>query len=111
MKNLIRKILKEGVNDDLNYVYNKIIKNGLVKSKNINKYSNYFEIYKIESRDFPYFEDNWIKVEVLDSGMIYLTFIMYEDDIDYKEAEEVSYWLWGVLSDMFEGEYEVMDNI
>ena len=100
MKNLIRKILEEGVNNNLNYVYNKIIKSGLVKPKNINKYSSFFEVLFRR-----------IKVEVLDSGMIYLTFVMYEDDIDYEEAEEVSYWLWSILSDMFDGEYEVMDNI
>lgn len=112
MKKLIQKILKEEVSknrDQLN-VYNKIVNSGLVSPEDINEYPNYFEVYNILGKNFEYFEDNFIKVEVT-PNTIHLTYVMYEEEEDYQDAEKVSYWLWEVLYDMFDGKYEVEDNI
>lgn len=97
--------------DQLN-VYNKLVNSGLVDPEFINEYPDYFEIYRIEGKDFEYFIDNWIRVEVNPNNkMINLTYEMYDEEEDYDDAEKVSYWLWEKLTDLFEGEYEVMDNI
>ena len=60
MEKLIKKIIKEDELNELNYVYNKMIKAGIIEPETVNKYDNYFEIFGI--KDKISLESIWIEI-------------------------------------------------
>jgi hypothetical protein len=82
----------------------RLLKFGLISNDNINIYKDYFEIYSIKGKQFPYFIENFLKIEPNqeDDGVISLNISGedYGEEEDEKEKNDVYHWInqkWGEI--------------
>jgi hypothetical protein len=69
-----------------------LLRYNIVDPENINVFDNTIEIYGFEGIDFPYFQNNMIKLEIYPSkGDIWINVDTddNDDDFDMKQREEV----------------------
>jgi hypothetical protein len=72
-----------------------LLKNDLVDPNLINAMEDHIEVYGMKGCKSDYFSENYIRLwpEKIDEGIILFDGEHYEEEIDYKEYEEVYYFV------------------
>lgn len=82
-------------NDNVHELILLLLKNDLVDPNLINVEEDYIEVYGMKGCKSDYFSENYIILwpEKIDEGIILFDGEHYEEEIDYKEYEEVYYFV------------------
>ena len=93
---IVKRIIKEDrVSGDVKKLISILKNNGLVDEVNMNIYDDNIEVYSINGHDFPYFEDNFIKLYPdFDEGVVYIEREDYGEEIDEDEYDDVINYIW-----------------
>jgi hypothetical protein len=90
-----RMIKEERVSSDVKKLISILKDNNLIDTETINVYYDHIEVYSIKDNDFPYFEDNFIKLYPnIDEGVVYVEREDYGEEIDEDEYDEVINHIW-----------------
>lgn len=99
-----RVISEETENDDVKKLISLLVNNDLIDMDNdtVNVYDDHIEVYHIKGHEFPYFEDNYIKLHPEfndDESVVFVEREDYEDYIDDEQYEEVISHIWSDWED------------
>lgn len=91
---IVKRVINENTeNNDVRKLISILVKNDLIdmNEDTINIYDDHIEVYSIKGFDYPYFEENFIRLypNEIEEGVVYVEREDYGEPIDDEEYEEV----------------------